>query len=341
MEKSKNKIEFLIIGLKRPSHLINFIENINYKATWIEGIWGEKLTPSEIKLNTNKNVYFIPPAVVGIALSHFKAWKYFLSSPGSEYCIVLEDDAIFEKDFDVKIKQIIENLNMINFDIFYLGCFGCDTKTNIFSGSTPNSNSGKFEIISDQLLIPSVAYGTHAYIISRKGALKLLAKMEFNIKNHIDMEFNYFHKKNYIKRYAFTPRIVFQTSTDSLYAGERGGNVPSGERGGNLYIGKKSNNTKSTHPYILDFFTSRISLDKNFKLNYITNVSLYNVFGINITNMAFLFFIIGVCLKKSNISARNASILFCLITFPDFFIEINMSIFINYIFLIFPYLLPI
>ncbi len=36
MEKSKNKIEFLIIGLKRSSHLINFIENINYKATWIE-----------------------------------------------------------------------------------------------------------------------------------------------------------------------------------------------------------------------------------------------------------------------------------------------------------------
>jgi len=52
--------------------------------------------------------------VLSCSKKHYEAWRLFRQS-GADYCLVLEDDVMFEKDIDVK-KEFSSLLNLINPD---------------------------------------------------------------------------------------------------------------------------------------------------------------------------------------------------------------------------------
>jgi len=81
-----------------------------------------------------------PNGAIGCALSHIKTWNKFIYSDSDndndndEYAMILEDDILFEDNFNDKISKVLKDLKNINsFDILYLGYIGGEyNESNIF-----------------------------------------------------------------------------------------------------------------------------------------------------------------------------------------------------------------
>jgi hypothetical protein len=150
-----------------------------------------------------------------------------------------------------------------DFDLLYLGCFGCNNSFNFLSivftllGMT-NDNSKK---INKYINKPLVALGAHSYLISRKGAEKLIKLLDKKINFHIDFLIHNLSKKKLIDSYSLSNRIAYQTSTDN----------------------EPSLNVSNTHPLMFNKFLSHFYIDKKCKLSYITTVSLFRVNNIDLT----------------------------------------------------------
>ena len=111
----------------------------------------------------NTDNYFdattIPDSVLGCAMAHIKTWKTFLST-NEPYCVIFEDDAIFEPDFKQNFDLCFKHVPK-DFDIFYISCLY-------------NRNFIDDNIVNQYIKIPDFFLGAHSYVISRKGAEKLL-----------------------------------------------------------------------------------------------------------------------------------------------------------------------
>jgi len=101
---------------------------------------------------------------IACILSHMKTWKEFINSD-YDYCIILEDDIkINKKYFNQSFYNILNELDNIDFDWLYLGRNNLQFK-DFYKG----------KMINKYFYIPKVyGYGTHSYILSKRGAkLKL------------------------------------------------------------------------------------------------------------------------------------------------------------------------
>ncbi len=99
---------------------------------------------------------------IGCYLSHTNIWRKIIENNYNN-CIIFEDDVIPKKNYN----QIIEYINSIphDYDIAYLGWWSRD--------NIQNDNSNWF--YTNKNNVPNVL-GLYAYVISNKGAQKLLSK---------------------------------------------------------------------------------------------------------------------------------------------------------------------
>lgn len=164
------KIPIFIINLKKDTHrkqlmikqLIQF--NIqNY--TFIDAIDGADYYENGMNVKPMQN--WIDPILnrginsgeIGCMLSHHNIWSKIVAD-NLNAAIILEDDTIFVDDFLMKLYYILE-IDFNLYDLFYLS-------RNKF---IPDA----IEIhITDNIVIPSYSYNANAYIITYKGANKLL-----------------------------------------------------------------------------------------------------------------------------------------------------------------------
>jgi GR25 family glycosyltransferase involved in LPS biosynthesis len=110
---------------------------------------------------------------VGCALSHYSVWKQFLAGESvsesenritDEFCVVLEDDCFLVPDYDRELQLILKDLPC-DFDWCYLFVF-----PKHYRGQDPAVQiAGKNHITKAYF-----TYSTVAYIISRRGASKLV-----------------------------------------------------------------------------------------------------------------------------------------------------------------------
>lgn len=126
---------------------------------------------------------------IGCSLSHIKLWEKLLYSD-QDYFLILEDDA-FPNYEENLINDINSYLNKVTetdkkWDIIYLG----------YSKSFINKDNK----INDIYAIKSIIFTTHAYIISKKGAAKLLEKA-FPIIHQIDSYMSFMYMNRNIKAY--------------------------------------------------------------------------------------------------------------------------------------------
>jgi glycosyl transferase family 25 len=315
-----------MISLNESTEKIAYLKSFGIDTILVKGVNGKTVQIEDIiKRVSNKYKNFGPKSAIGCAISHMNTWKMFLETD-DKYAIIFEDDVVLEDNFvdklEISIKEVPED-----YDILYLGCTGCDNnqKINIvkFTASffiAPNTFN-KHQQITDNIGIPSLALSTHAYIVSRNGATKLLKYLDGKLYHHIDFCIQKLVLDNKIESYSVTPRIAYQTSTE---------NTP-------------SENVSSNYPVIATSILDKIYVDKLYRAQYLFSVSFMRIGDFNINTFTVIFFLIGfICiLKKINI--RKVTIGFLIFSSPDLIMVRSKAdlqvILFNYFILILPFIL--
>jgi len=165
------------------------------------------LNNPQISNNTKFNITFNTrrshgeintPGAIGCSLSHYAIWKKFLETPKAPYCLVLEDDAGIPDDFFSSFSKASEDLKEIEeFDVWSIGHRLID------------KNLTK---ISESFSSPVYFWGTSCYLISRRGAQKLMEGF-FPIECHLD---KYFCLRNSLGHIKLISHSTLKTYTITL-----------------------------------------------------------------------------------------------------------------------------
>lgn len=305
--QKKQSIDYVnyIISLKYPEKLLKTLSNKHrLNPILSNGIDGKKCSDDTIKRHfTTFYRFFGPKSSIGCALSHVNVWKTFLNTD-KKYAIVFEDDIILD-DITYNLSEVIPvyvEQTPKDFDILYLGSLGSDNTPNFFTISMSLLNmSAEYKNINDYVKQPKVALATHAYVISRSGAEKLLKNLDGNIHNHIDYCIQNLYSKGILNNYITKPRLLYQSSTDS--------NI--------------SNNVSNTHPIIINKILSNFYVDDHVRSSYITTLSVLRIGPFNIT-ISSLILIAAIVLYITISGQRNYNtlILFLiLLSLPDIFLN--------------------
>lgn len=295
----KKKIKTYIISLNKPTNLFKKLEAENIEPILIEAVDGNNL---DYKMKSeNSNLFFSlfgPNVTIAIALSHIKAWNEILKSK-EKYGVVFEDDVVLVDNFYNKFSEVIKKVPK-DFDMFYLGCFGCQNNDNILSiiFDKIGASNSKHKKINNLINKPSVALALHGYVISRKGIKNILKILDKNkIFFHLDYCIQKMNSDNLIKVYSAKNRLAYQNSTDNTV----------------------SSNVKNYHPLILNKFLSNFDIDTKCKASYFTTVSLLGIGKVTLTISSLLMIFLGVYLAYINTSFVNATIFYLLISSLDLY----------------------
>jgi GR25 family glycosyltransferase involved in LPS biosynthesis len=198
---SLDKLKLYLINLEDrkdrfdvTNNLLNryeFKNVIRYQAIIGKNIPKQELVkiidPSAMKSildNYRTKHYELSYGAVGCYLSHINIWKK-LEIDNLDYVIIFEDDALPNFSF-IDLQEIIKNYVPNDWDVFLFG--------GIYN---------KCKYINNYVKKIFSFYETHAYIINKKGASKLLSKA-FPIKKQIDSFISDMTRNNYINVYGIT-----------------------------------------------------------------------------------------------------------------------------------------
>jgi len=311
-----------IISLEEPIKKMEYLKTFEINPIWVKGFNGNKDLTKEESYKSYISSSYVPKSAVGCALSHIKVWKDFIKRDNKDekYIMIFEDDVVLEKHFKQSVIYSLMNVP-INYDILYLGCFGCDKNnvSNVYEASTllygKNKRTG---YINSYISIPEIAYALHGYILSKKGASKLLELLKNNVNDHIDMKIHLLASKEKIDSYVTTPRLAYQTSTDT----------------------GKSENIKVSHPSLLTLPLRHIELDKMVKGDYIFTVSFRQVGPYIINGMSIIFLLLGLICAFIRIDIKYLTLFYILLSLPDFkYIDdkkMILTIMVNYLLFVIP-----
>lgn len=153
---------------------------------------------------SEKEKYFAPDYLktvkdgeVGCLLSHYGIWKGLLDT-NEKYRIILEDDVSFSDDFSERLKGVLGKVN--NFDIIYLGCGGvCGNGCKkLGKNRCPTTDIPGFARAHH-------AFGAYGYVISKRGANKLVNLVQKRLSAPFDAEMG---DPNLFDIFCFTPAII-------------------------------------------------------------------------------------------------------------------------------------
>lgn len=286
-----------IISLQEPTEKMEYLRSFGLTPIWVEGVNGKALTPESIHQETTSYCkYTCPVSAIGCALAHVKAWREFLMS-GENYGIIFEDDIILEDSFVDGVHNALHHVPD-DFDILYLGCFGCDAEnvssvykmSGIFYGK--NERKGR---INDFISIPEYAYAAHAYVLSRKGAQKLIYLLEGKIDDHVDLMLQKFASTGQINSYVTTPRLAYQTSAEST----------------------TSENAKSKYPLLLTNMLHKYEIDRTMHADYQVTTAIWQIGPYIINGITIMFLLLGAIAAVFKIPISHLSICYLLLSVPD------------------------
>jgi len=164
----------------------------------IPAIYGKELSDLEVQANTTMLArIFATRGMIGCYLSHRSFWKKV--SMGSEpHQVVLEDDVILHESFYDHLHEAVEGLEACletkeTWDVLILGGFGSihprgqRGMRDVNSLVLGDSRSPRIISTTDRLTLhlPRRPFGTQAYVLSRRGADKLV-KEAWYAAGHVD-----------------------------------------------------------------------------------------------------------------------------------------------------------
>ena len=155
---------------KRRENIIREVKKqnlTNYEI--VDAVDGSKLNQNELNNATFKNKKHLnpwnskmSPSQIGCALSHIKVYEKFIKT-GFEVALILEDDAIFVRDFNNNLKQLILKNFKFRKQIVLL------SELKEFHGKALDSVDN-YEIVN-----VSNAFFTHAYMINKEAARSIIS----------------------------------------------------------------------------------------------------------------------------------------------------------------------
>ena len=172
---------------------INNIENLRGSEKWDEN-W-----------ERNGLVRILNKGEIGCFLSHLKVYKTFLEG-GAQYALILEDDVVTSSvDVVREIESVLKEAAPV-FDFLYVGNDNTarnnfydilgEVNTFLKNGQRINDESADLKCCNKS----GVRLGTHAYVISRKGAHILLEELA-QIRAPIDVQLHFPSTRSRLRMY--------------------------------------------------------------------------------------------------------------------------------------------
>ena len=269
-----------VINLKKRNDRWEQI-NTNFKNTKLklnrwDAIYGKDLSDEKIKQITNNFCYYLcSPSMIGIWMSHYSLWQHIVKNNETNV-LIMEDDAYPADDFNSRLPTLLEKIPK-DFDMLYFGCIGsCDEQYNnfikfFFGGSNKNVYDQNNNDEMKEIIRPYFPLALHGYMVSNKGAKKLLNNEKFKkISYHIDFAlpvliFNDF--KSNFNVYAVIPSLIKQG------------------------FGSDSDNLSSNHP-LINYPLSKIKITETMNLDYSSNIQQFYLRHIGVPITQFLLFMI-------------------------------------------------
>ena len=193
LKKDKNRRENIIREVEKQNLT-------NYEI--IDAVDGNKLNQNELDVATFRNKKHVnpwnskmSPTQIGCALSHIKVYENFIKTE-FEVALILEDDAIFVRDFDNNLKQLILKNFKFRKQILLL------SELKEFYGKALDSEDN-YEIVN-----VSNAFFTHAYMINKEAA-KSIISFNYPVKTIAD-NFVFFKIYCNIKITGLNPFLIDQ-----------------------------------------------------------------------------------------------------------------------------------
>ena len=287
-----------VISLEYPTRLMETLPSKGLLPIWSPGVNGSSLTDTEIRENTTAlcAATCTRPSI-GIGMAHLKAWNSIVKN-NDEYALVVEDDVTFVPDFYPRLVTALQHVPA-DYDILYLGCFGCTSDSSLLTlggkavgliGATDTTTS-----VNAYIDRPITVVGAHAYIVTRKGAQRLLQHLTGRLWTQIDYCMQLLITNKQVNAYVTRPRIAFQTSTDMA----------------------QSTNTGRVHPVLLQKAVSGLYLDEAFSANYLLTVTAAKIGPFPITFNSFLFLVAGVVVALLRPPLLLLTAVFGLVSLPD------------------------
>lgn len=203
--------------------------------------------------------------MLGCGLSHRNIWEYIVKNK-LEHGLIFEDDMLLTNDWKKRLEKAIKVLPN-DWDIFTLGCFGIKQVSDKYNSpfnfifyiivTMLGIYNKKNKRVNNDIIIPYFFTGLYGYVVSYKGAKKLLSLIK-DINFHIDVLISC--KSEHLNIYCMQSDIVYQRIEEST--------ISTTEKSNDI---SKNNNYK-IHLNILNKID-----DKNIKYDYYMNVPVYKL----------------------------------------------------------------
>ncbi|GAA0800542.1 glycosyltransferase family 25 protein [Psychrobacter piscatorii] len=202
-------MQVYVVSLKdsidRQNSITTQCEKLDISPVFIDAVNGKNLSNSEVSQYCNqkkaKQLFGreLLLGEIGCALSHKKIYQKIVDE-NIPYAVILEDDAIFDRDFSIVVKNIMAA--PLSWELILLGHY----KSNLKGLKSPISLWHRHRITSKFLLgrLVDFGFGTHGYMITIEGAKKLIAALDV-IYKPID---HYTSNSNIINVYGLSPTVV-------------------------------------------------------------------------------------------------------------------------------------
>lgn len=189
--------------------------------------------------------------MIGGFLAHKSVWEVVVKN-NLEYAIILEDDIVFNENFNSSIDEILKDIHKLDFDVLLLGSLvgGKPTKDYNFLDKISKFflKSNEYKYIDDKYHTPEFFGGSHAYIIKYESAKKLLEKLSI-VTYYIDLVIS---SCKDIKIIALNNSLI-NTSSDN----------------------RDLSNNSTTQYYLDKYFKKIFIYEKN--LSWMLNISLFKI----------------------------------------------------------------
>jgi glycosyl transferase family 25 len=209
-----NNIKSYVINLekykKKYDLCLKRLSNINISPNRFNAIYIDNENDDEIKKITYPSVQYTikngryahnnigSKGAIGCYLSHTTLWKKLLES-NEDMFLIFEDDVDINENINNFNSKINNNLNLINnndWDVIFLGYF----------------NFNENEVNKKYTKVKNIIYGTHAYLINKKGAQKLLNNA-FPIVDQIDSYMSFMAINRNVNSYMTSDVFFIQNNT--------------------------------------------------------------------------------------------------------------------------------
>lgn len=181
------------------------LRDAGLRFTRVEGVDGRTSAASRTSDIHPSCALACSPGALGCALSHLDVWRTCCAE-GHAAALVLEDDVQLVPEFVTALGHAMRRVPE-DYDIVLLGYEGAAAVRPTFSVMPTHREARR---VSEGITAPEAFYGTHAYVISAKGARAL---RDMRVTFQVDIQLSLMSA---LKIYAVTPQLATQVSQESF-----------------------------------------------------------------------------------------------------------------------------